>query len=64
MAIYQIVVTRIDTIKGERIRSNLTQFNEHEYAPDIVQEVVVYEQRAEIDLNKIIMAVNGYTRTK
>ena len=62
MAVYQIVVTRIDTIKGERISSRLNDYGPSE--PDRIEEVVVYEQRKEMDLNKIIMAVNGYTRTK
>ena len=61
MAIYQIVVTRIDTIKGQ---AHPYIGGDRTYEPDTVEEVVVYEQRKEMDLNKLIMAVNGYTRTK
>lgn len=28
------------------------------------EDVTVYQQRKEMDLSKIIMAVNGYTRTR
>ena len=61
MAVYQIVVTRIDTIKGQA-RSYMG--GDRTYEPDTVEEVVVYEQRKEMDLIKIIMAVNNFTRTK